>query len=106
VPNVVIGFISKWDRDQHFEDHRDEFGGALANAEEYEAAAKAFFNAPLAGGMMEGLRADGWMIRFNSDTNEFAICDTDGYLRTYYKPDPALHGLGDNITYFRRRCVR
>jgi filamentous hemagglutinin len=106
VPKTAKGFISKWDRDQHFEDHRSEFGGTFATADEYEVAATTFFNAPVAGNMMEGLRPDGWTIRFDSGTNEFAICDTDGYLRTYFKPDPAVHGLADNITYFRRRCIR
>ena len=104
MPTIVKGFISKWDRDQHFEDHGHDFGG-LTSADEYEAAAVAFFNKPLAGGMMEGVRlADGWIIRFDSNTDEFAICDVDGYLRTYFKPDPAIHGLPNNTEYFRRRC--
>jgi len=105
VPARVIGFISEWDRDGHFAAHRAEFGGRFADSLEYEAGAVAFFDLPLAGNMMEGMRTDGWKIRFDSATDEFAICDPDGYIRTYFKPDPRKHKLANNVAYFRRRCA-
>jgi filamentous hemagglutinin len=103
VPKAVR-FISAWDRSQHFEDHGHEFNPVFASAEEYESAAVNFLGVPLVGTMMECLRQDGAIIRYDPTSNELAICDVDGYVRTYFKPDPAIHKLADNITYFRRRC--
>jgi pyocin large subunit-like protein len=102
----VIGFISAWDRDEHFAEQRAEFGARFTSAQAYEAGAVAFFNEPLVGTMMEGVRSDGWRIRFDSATDEFAICDSEGYVRTYYKPDPRKHKFRNNISYFRRRCLQ
>ena len=47
----VIGFISAWDRDEHFAEHDAEFGGKYGDALEYEAGAAAFFNRSLVGSM-------------------------------------------------------
>jgi hypothetical protein len=105
VPTNVYGFIAEWDRLQHFSDHCDEFGGVFATPEEYEAGALAFLTRPVIDSMLESLRAkDGWTLRIDLNTDEFAICDTTGGLRTYYKPNPFRHGKGDNLRYFRRRC--
>lgn len=101
---TVVRFISVWDRDQHFEDHGHEFSPVFASSQEYEAAAIEFLSGPLVGSMMESLRQDGATVRYNPATNELAICDVDGYVRTYFKPNPAIHKLADNLTYFRRRC--
>ncbi len=105
VATVIYGFITEWDRLQHFSDHCDEFGGAFATPEEYEAGAIAFLNRRLVGSMLESPRAkDGWTLRIDLETDEFAICDVTGGLRTYYKPNPFRHGKGDNLRYFRKRC--
>jgi hypothetical protein len=105
VPRVIYGFISEWDRLQHFNDHRGEFGGAFPTPGEYEAGAIAFLNRPIAGAILESPRVkDGWTLRIDLETDEFAICDTTGGLRTYYKPNPFVHGKGDNLRYFRKRC--
>ena len=108
VPTVKIyGFITEWERLQHFSDHCDEFGGAFRTPEEYQAGAIAFLSRPLVGSMLESRRAkDGWILRINLETDEFAICDDSGGLRTYYKPNPFLHGKGDNLRYFQRRCAQ
>jgi len=106
VPSSVKGFITKYDRDHHFQLHNAEFTPPFASAEEYEAAAIVFLEKPLTGTIMEGMRIqDGHIIRYDSTTNEFAICDSDtgGFVTTYFKPDPAIHGQSNNIAYFRRR---
>jgi pyocin large subunit-like protein len=55
---------------------------------------------------MECVRRNGDTIRYNPPTNEFAICDRDGVLRTYYKPDRAIHKQKDHITYFKGQCLK
>ena len=104
MPNTIKGFISTYDRDLHFDDHGAEFAPPFASAEEYEAAAIAFLAKPIAGSIIDGLRIkDGHTIRYDSSTNEFAICDMDGAVATYFKPNPAIHKQGDNLSYVRRR---
>jgi pyocin large subunit-like protein len=104
VPNNIRGFISKYDRDLHFDLHGAEFTPPFGSAEEYEAAAIDFLKKPLAGTIAEGMRVkDGHIVRYDSATNEFAIRDTGGNVTTYFKPNPAIHGQSDNHAYFRRR---
>ncbi|MGO9264304.1 MAG: hypothetical protein ACLQBA_05345 [Candidatus Binataceae bacterium] len=105
MPTVIYGFISDWDRLEHFSNHRDEFGGTFQTPEEYETGAIAFLRRPIVGAMLESARVkDGWTLKIDLETDEFAICDITGGLRTYYKPNPFVHGKGDNLKYFQKRC--
>ena len=107
MPKSINGFVTKFDRDLHFDSHASEFSPPFASEEEYEAAAIAFLEKHLAAGMMEGLRIrDGATIRYDPGINEFAICDDSGAVTTYFKPDPAIHKQGDNVAYFRSRLER
>jgi filamentous hemagglutinin len=106
VPRTVYGFMTKLDRDDHFQCHNPEFDPSFASAEDYEAAGIAFLTGPLTGTMMEGMRRNGDIIRFDSATDEFAICDRNGVLKTYYKPTPAIHKQRDNIVYFRGQLLK
>lgn len=104
MPTNVTGFISDYDRNVHFDLHGAEFSPSFDSPEEYEAAAVAFLQKPVAGTINEGVRLrDGHFIRWDSGTNEFAICDPAGAVMTYFKPDPTIHKQGDNLAYFRRR---
>jgi filamentous hemagglutinin len=105
VPTSVYGFIDNMERDNHFQLHGNEFNPMFASAAEYEAAAIAFLTGPLAGSM-ECVRRNGDTIRFDPATDEFAICDRDGVLKTYYKPSPSIHKQKDNTTYFRGQCKK
>jgi len=107
----VVRFITEADRLQHFEDHAegvsDEFNGRFQTPEEYEKGGVAFLNRPIVGNLIEQPRTkDGWRLRIDLDTDEFAICDRAGFLRTYYKANPFEHGKGDNLKYFRKRCLQ
>ena len=106
MPAFVQGFLARIDRDDHFQNHVGEFDPPFGSAEEYEKAAIAFLTAPLTGAIMEGVRRNGDIVRYDTGSNEFAICDRDGILLTYYKPDPAIHRERDNITYFRGQCLK
>lgn len=80
---------------------------SFASEADYEAAAVAFMSKPAGGTMNEGVRVrDGHIIRFDSATNEFGICDLSGFITTYFIPHPAVHKLGDNLTYFRSRLAQ
>jgi filamentous hemagglutinin len=105
VPGNVQGFLTSFDRDDHFQNHEFEFLPPFATAQEYESAGIAFLTAPLGGAIMEGVRQNGDIVRYDSQSNEFAICDRSGILLTYFKPNPAVHRERDNIAYFKAQCL-
>lgn len=82
--------------DQHFEKHGDEFsdGFGYETAEEYEQGASDVINDPDALFKTEAEDGDG--VYYLEDTNEFVILSTDGYIRTYFRPDAG-------IDYFNRQ---
>jgi filamentous hemagglutinin len=79
-------------------DHGGDFGSA--SAAQYEQSADMFLNSPLSATRVERIRQDGDIIRFDILTNEFAVKSPDGYIRTYYKPNPAIHGQPSNYDYY------
>lgn len=69
--------------DSHFEKHGIEMG--FASAEEYETAASAVVNTP---GVLHKIEAeDGDDVYYLEQNNDFVIVSTDGYLRTYFRPN-------------------
>lgn len=50
--------------------------------------------------VLEKVRKNGDTIRFNMKTDEFGVITSDMLLRTYYKPNPAVHGKASNLDYF------
>jgi pyocin large subunit-like protein len=69
--------------DQHYQKHGIEMG--FKSAEDYEKAASAVVTNPKALHKTES--EDGDDCYYLEDTNEFVVVSTDGYLRTYFKPD-------------------
>jgi pyocin large subunit-like protein len=45
-------------------------------------------------------RVNGDMVRFDPATDAFGVVMPDGTIRTYYKPDPAVHGYPRNLDYY------
>jgi RHS repeat-associated protein len=82
----------------HFNRHGGDFGHATAAS--YQAAADRFMMGNRGTGILEKVRPNGDVVRFNPATNEFGVLTKDGVLRTYYKPDPAVHGWPTNLDYF------
>lgn len=78
--------------EEHFEKHGEEVG--CSTAEEYLAAA----NAVVANrkSLHKTEKEDGDDVYFLESTGEFVIVSTDGYIRTYYKPE-------DGIRYYNRQ---
>ena len=68
---------------EHFEKHGAEFG--YSTAAEYEQAAGKVVNDARA--LHKTEKEDGDDIYYIEETNEFVVVSTDGFIRTYFKPD-------------------
>lgn len=77
---------------EHFEKHGAEFG--FATAEEYLAGANRVVASPEALHKLEG--EDGDDVYYLESGNEIVFVSTDGYIRTYFKPN-------DGKAYFDRQ---
>ena len=106
MPAIVNGFLTRLDREDHFQNHQHEFDPPFTTVEEYETAAMAFLTTPSTSAIMEGVRRNGDIVRYDPLSNEFAICDRDGTILTYFKPTPVVHRERDNVTYFRKQCLK
>lgn len=84
--------------DDHFARHGGDFGAK--NTLEYQAQADKFLTASKPAGVLEKARPNGDIVRYNPGTDEFGVVSSGGSIRTYYKPDPAVHGKGSNLDYF------
>ncbi len=94
-PNV--GFRSAERLREHFEKHGAEFRGA--DEGEYLAIAQALRDARVGGDVLESVRGDGVVSRFDRATGTFVAFDADGVLRTCFKPN-------DGERYFERQAKR
>ena len=108
MPRVVHGFEDREQKEDHFWDHNYEFNPEFTSADAYEAAAIEFLRRELTPGttMLECIRRNGDIIRFDTRTDEFAICNRDGYLKTYYRADTYWHRQESNLAYFRQQCAK
>ena len=68
---------------EHFDKHGKEMG--FTDAKAYEQAAAAVVTNPLSLHKLEAEDNDD--VYYLESTNEFVIVSTDGYIRTYFKPD-------------------
>lgn len=69
--------------EEHYQKHGIEMG--FASAEEYEKAAAAVITAP--GVLHKYEKEDNDDVYYLESTNEFVIVSTDGFIRTYFKPN-------------------
>lgn len=70
----------------HFEKHGKEMG--FATAEDYQAAASAVVTSANALHKLEA--EDGDDVYYIESTNDFVIVSTDGYIRTYFRPNSGI----------------
>ncbi|MEC5217622.1 hypothetical protein RCH09_002582 [Actimicrobium sp. GrIS 1.19] len=83
--------------ERHFKDHGADFGAKTPT--DYILKAQEFLQNPPPGTLSK-TRANGDILRFDPATDAFAIMDKSGAPRTFYKPDPAVHGYPTNLDYF------
>lgn len=69
--------------EEHYEKHGIEMG--FSSSQEYERAAAAVVSSPDALHKLE--KEDNDDVYYLESTNEFVIVSTDGYIRTYFKPN-------------------
>lgn len=84
---VEYHFRNKKYLNEHFEKHGGEFGEEFGydTAKDYEKGASDVINSPEALHKTEAEDGDG--VYYIEDTNEFVILSTDGYIRTYFRPN-------------------
>jgi hypothetical protein len=93
----AVGFRSSRQLSEHFEKHGAEFGAATPQA--YLALAQALRDRPAGGEVLELVRADGVVTRFDRETGAFLAFERDGVIRTFFVPN-------DGERYFRRQAAR
>src|SRR5579863_1970535 len=99
-------FAFAWKRSDHWYDHHEEFP-EIADENEYERRAAEFLNAPLGPTMVECVRSsDGDTIRYDRATENFAVMQDDGTIRTFFRPTKTWHGFSRNLEYFQRECAK
>lgn len=91
-PAAQYSFRNETYLTQHFQKHGGEFD--YKTAEEYLAGANRVINDP--DSLTKTEKEDGDFVFYLESTNEFVILSTDGYIRTYFRPD-------DGINYFNRQ---
>ena len=69
--------------DQHYQKHGKDMG--FKSAAEYEKAASDVINNPEC--LHKNEKEDGDDVYYLEETNDFVILSTDGYIRTYFRPD-------------------
>ena len=89
---VVYHFRNDQYLSEHFEKHGGDF--SFATKEEYEEGANQVISSKEALHKLEA--EDGDDVYYLESTNEFVIVSTDGYIRTYFKPE-------DGIEYYNRQ---
>lgn len=92
-----VGFTSRASLESHFLKHGSEFGDITQ--EEYLRRAQAFRDLAKGGNVLEIVRSDRVITRFNRQTGEFIAFNSDQTIRTFFLPD-------DGEKYFKRQAER
>jgi hypothetical protein len=92
-----IGFASRQKLIAHYEKHGQEFGPITMD--EYLARAKGLRDRPAGGTVLEIVRPDGVVTRFNRATGDFIAFNPNGVIKTFFRPT-----AGE--AYFRRQARR
>lgn len=92
-----IGFATRQKFLDHYDKHGAEFGSI--SKEEYLRQAQELRDRPAGGDVLEAVRADGVVTRFDRRAGAFLAFNPDLTIRTYFKPN-------DGENYFRRQSKR
>ncbi|MFK7742249.1 MAG: hypothetical protein AB8H80_18185 [Planctomycetota bacterium] len=95
--NSRVGFTSYRSWQSHFDKHGNEFG--RIDADEYLARAKALRDAPVSRRVLEQVRRDKVITRFDRTLGDFIAFHKDKSIRTFFRPN-------DGEAYFRRQARR
>jgi hypothetical protein len=92
-----IGFATHEKYIEHYHKHGQEFGSITE--EEYLRQAQELRDRPAGGNILEHVRADGVISRYDRASGGFLACNPDGVIRTYFRPN-------DGEAYFHRQAQR
>lgn len=92
-----IGFATAEKLHDHFQKHGKEFG--KISKEEYLRRAQELRDRRAGGEVLEAIRKDGVITRFDRKSGAFLAYNPDATIRTFFKPN-------DGETYFRRQARR
>jgi hypothetical protein len=92
-----VGFADQRRLDEHYEKHGAEFG--RLPKQEYLRQAQRLRDATVGGPILEAVRADGVVTRFDRGTGAFIAFNRNGVIRTFFKPN-------DGERYWRRQAER
>lgn len=91
------GFRSQRQLDEHYGKHGQEFGNITRG--QYLELAQALRDAPKGGNILEAVRTDGVITRFDRSHGYFGAYNPDGTIRTFFIPN-----MGES--YFRRQITK
>jgi len=93
---AYVGFASRQKWIDHYRKHGREFGSI--SKEQYLLKAQALRDRPADGDILEHVRRDDVITRFDRATGDFIAFNADGVIRTYFRPN-------DGEAYFRRQAL-
>lgn len=94
---TAVGFASRARWMEHYEKHGTEFGDI--SAEDYLRRAQALRDAAAGGPIVEAIRNDGVITRFDRNSGAFIAVNPNGVIRTFFRPN-------DGERYFHRQLER
>jgi len=97
VSRPEIGFASRQKMVDHYKKHGREFGPIPM--EQYLRKAQEFRDRPAGGPILESVRPDGVVTRFDRGSGDFIAFNRDGTIRTYFRPS-------DGEAYYKRQLGR
>ncbi len=92
-----VGFADSRRLEEHFEKHGAEFGAT--SRQDYLRLAQKLRDAPAGGAILEAVRRDGVVTRFDRQTGAFIAFNANGVIRTFFRPN-------DGERYWRRQAER
>lgn len=92
-----IGFASRQKLVDHYKKHGREFDAI--SMEQYLRKAQELRDRPAGGAILESVRPDGVVTRFDRESGDFIAFNRDGVIRTYFRP-------ADGEAYYRRQLGR
>jgi pyocin large subunit-like protein len=92
-----LGFKDRSHLAEHYQKHGAEFG--RVSIEEYLRAAQSLRDRPAGGDILESVRADGVVTRFDRASGAFLAFDRSGVIRTFFRPN-------DGEAYYQRQLKR
>lgn len=92
-----VGFADQRRLEEHFEKHGAEFG--RITRQDYLRQAQLLRDTKVGGPVLEAVRRDGVVTRYDRQTGAFIAFNPNGVIRTFFKPN-------DGERYWRRQAER